>query len=57
MMSRDNFYVRAKVSHKSQARQELSFDLGDIFHVTDTEPGKTHILLHFFPLPIKEHFL
>ena len=38
LFSRDNFYVRAKISHKSRSRLELSFDVGDTFHVTDTKP-------------------
>ena len=37
MFSRDNFYVRAKISHKSRFKPELGFEVGDIFHVTDTE--------------------
>lgn len=36
--SRDNFYVKAKKAYKSRARQELSFEEGDIFHVIDTKP-------------------
>lgn len=38
LISRDNFYVRSKISHKSRSRLELSFDLGDVFHVIDTKP-------------------
>jgi len=45
--SRDNFYVRAKVFHKSRSRLELSFDVGDTFHVTDTKPKGKLLLIYF----------
>ena len=39
--SRDNFYVKARISHRSRFRPELSFNIGDVFHVTDTKPTGT----------------
>lgn len=38
--ARDNFYVKAKIAHKSrQPWSELSFEKGDVFHVVDTLPA------------------
>ena len=44
LCTRDSFYVKANISYKSRARSELSFEKGDVFHVTDTLPsGGKHV--------------